>query len=419
VWLLATAIVAVPMLIALKDAATGMSNGYPGFLLGSIPGGVDQIADLGFGAIGSMLAGLNVQISARGSVGMQSASAVGTVSLAPLLMLVIFAVILGRRTMSAARARPGTTLAAYLRPAIVAAIVTSLALYVATTLLTSSIGGTLDSAILDQAYELSYKGGPTLSGLLLTLFPALLVGGIVGSLLGGGWPHLVAWITGRAKGDAATRTMALLPLTMFAGAGYIVGLLIASVAGLVAALAWAAMNNVDIGQLLPFLPAAIVLAPNAAAVLMLAGTGTSMGFSTVTSDGGYSSSGMVSLWGADLPIVLFGVAALLLPGVIAGVMARSRRADLTPGLVSGIGAVVGIILLLVAVLAVPSLSASGNGAGMGASGSAKFVFDLGQAVLVGGIAAIGSAIVGYRFSGGMSEPVASQLDRLPGPPGQG
>jgi NAD/NADP transhydrogenase beta subunit len=166
--------------------------------------------------------------------------------------------------------------------------------------------------------------------------------------------------------------------------------------------------------MLPYLPAVAALAPNAIAMLMLAGTGADLGYGTSVSGSAGTNAATYSLWSADLVWVVAGIAALLLPGIVAGIVTRGRNASATPGMVAAAGAFAGLIALIVAIVAAPSLSAAASASTGASSGSTKFVFDLGQAVLIGAIITIGSAIAGYRFGGGLAAPVGNQVDRLAG-----
>jgi hypothetical protein len=412
-WFVITLIVAFPMLSALRDTAYGLPGAS--FLGGSFGSSLDQLTQIGLGAIGSILAGLNVQVSANGATSGGSSSAIGTVGFAPILTLALFGVIVAKRSMSAAREHSGANLGDYLRPAALAAGITALALYVAALLLTSSIGGSLNSAIGSGQVDINYKGGPTFGGLLLTLFPTLLASAVIGALLGGGWPRLVEWVSAKSAAGRSQQVMTFVPLAGYALGGYVAALAVASVGGFVILVVWALINNVDLGAMLPYLPGMFALTPNAVAVLMLAGTGAEIGVATVVPGTSASNAAMVSLWNADLLWVLAGVAALVLPGLAAGIIARSRTNQATPSMVAIVGGFTGLLLLIGAVLAVPSFSASSvaGGGSYGISGSTKFLYDMGQAVLVGGILTVGSAIAGYRFGGGLAAPVAAQVDRLP------
>jgi hypothetical protein len=83
-----------------------------------------------------------------------------------------------------------------------------------------------------------------------------------------------------------------------------------------------------------------------------------------------------------------------------GVIARRRVPAATPGTVALVGALTGLVALAAAVVAVPSVGAGGSMYGYSSLAGMHFVFDLGQAFRVGGLAIVITTLAGFRYGGG-------------------
>lgn len=96
-------------------------------------------------------------------------------------------------------------------------------------------------------------------------------------------------------------------------------------------------------------------------------------------------------------------------------LGRSGTLAATPAVVALCGGATGLIALIVAVMAVPTMALDAGVLYGSGSGSVKFVFDFGQAFIIGGLAIVGTTLVGYRFGGGdaaaISEQAGSRLQR--------
>ncbi len=404
-WIAVTLVVVVPLSDAVRGSSGALSSGVG---VGGI--GTESLLSLlafGTGVVGSMLAGLNFQVSATSGVGSGS----GTVGLAPLLTLSLFAVIAFMRTRQFARQTASATVGAFLRPAVTAAAVTAVLLYAGALILTSGIGGAVDSVSGSSGYTPVVHGGPSLGAMLFVLFPVLLAANALGALRGGGWPHFLAWLSARTPSPRREQALALLPFVGYAAAGYVAAVVVSSVVGLVVLLVAAVINGADVVTLLRAVPAAAVMMPNFAALFVLAGTGTSIGVTYAGS--GLSQAATGSLWNAPLEWVLSGVVVLLLPGLLAGVIARSRTLSATPGMMALTGGITALIALVVAVIAVPTVALDAGALYGSGSGSAKFVFDFGQAFIIGGLAVVGTTLVGYRYGDGAAAAIAGRVPRGP------
>ena len=403
IWLAATLLVTVLLSdLARQQAYSGFGSSNLGYL-GA--GTLDSFLSAGTGVIAALFAGLGYQVAANGSVG----AAVST-SLAPLALLALYAIAIGRAARTAARRRGGSTLAEFAGPALLGAAFGAAAMYIGALLLSTSLGGTIDSIGGSSSGSISVQGGPTFGGLLFVLFPTLAAGAVTGALAGGGWSFLMARLEPQLAQPSIARVVVRLPLVAYSLAGYIVALVIGSVLAIVLLVAFSLSNVADVVQLVRLLPAIVLLMPNAVAIIVLAGTGTQMGLGATGVAAGSVPVSTGSLWSLPIEWVLAGLAAVLLPGLIAGVVTRARLPAATPGLVAAVGALTTIVALVAAVLAVPSFAAQGQVFVAGASAGTKLVFDLGQAILVGAIAMIGTALVGFRYGG-------SAATRVPDVPG--
>jgi len=412
IWLAATLLVTVLLSDLVRQQAysgLGSSN------LGNLGAGtLDSFLSAGTGVIGALFAGLGFQVGANGSAGAlgttTNVGAAVSLSLLPLALLALYAVAIGRAARTAAMRRGGTTLAEYAGPALLGAAFGAAAMYVGALLLSTSLGGALNSIGGSSGASIAVQGGPTFGGLLFVLFPTLAAGALTGALAGGGWSFLMARLEPQLAQPSIARVVVRLPLLAYGLAGYLVALVIGSVLAIVVVVALSLTNGADIVQLARLLPAIVLLMPNAIAILVLAGTGTQMGLAATGVAAGSVPVSTGSLWSLPIEWVLAGLAIVLLPGLIAGVVTRARMPAATPGLVAAVGALTGLVALIAAVLAVPSFAAQGQVFVSGTSAGTKLVFDLGQATLVGAIAMVGTALVGYRYGG-------SAATRVPDVPG--
>jgi hypothetical protein len=411
IWLAATLLVTVLLSdLARQQAYSGFGSSNLGYL-GA--GTLDSFLSAGAGVIGALFAGLGFQVGANGSAGALGTTNVGaavSLSLLPLVLLALYAVAIGRAARTAARRRGGTTLAEYAGPALLGAAFGAAAMYVGALLLSTSLGGALNSIGGSSSASIAVQGGPTFGGLLFVLFPILAAGALTGALAGGGWSFLMARLEPQLAQPSIARVVVRLPLLAYGLAGYLVALVIGSVLAIVVVVALSLTNGADIVQLARLLPAIVLLMPNAIAILVLAGTGTQMGLAATGVAAGSVPVSTGSLWSLPIEWVLAGLAIVLLPGLIAGVVTRARMPAATPGLVAVVGALTGLVALVAAVLAVPSFAAQGQVFASDANASTKLYFDLGQAILVGAIAMVGTALVGYRYGG-------SAATRVPDVPG--
>jgi hypothetical protein len=412
IWLAATVLVTVLLSDAVRQqiySGFGSSNlGYLG------AGTLDSFLRAGTGVIGALFAGLGYQVGASGTAGALGTStnvgAAFSTSLLPLALLALYAVAIGRAARTAARRRGGATLAEFAGPALLGAAFGAAAMYVGALLLSTSLGGALSSIGGSSTGSISVQGGPTFGGLLFVLFPTLAVGALTGALAGGGWSTLLARLEPQLAQPSIARVVVRLPLLAYGLAGYVVALVIGAVLAIVVLVTLGLTEGADVVQLARLLPAIVFLMPNAIAILVLAGTGTQMGLGTTGVAAGSASVPTGSLWNLPIEWLLAGLAMLLLPGLIAGVVTRARMPAATPGLVAAVGALTALVALVAAVVAVPSFAAQGQVFVGGANAGTKLVFDLGQATLVGAIAMIGTALVGFRYGGS----AATMVPDVPG-----
>ena len=397
VWLVATLITA----LLISDAVRSQLYSLPGTTeFGYIVAGATEgLLSAGTGVIAALLAGLGYQVGASGSTNVGATFSAGLV---PLSTLALFAITIGRSARRQARERGGSTLGDYLGPAVLGAAVAGVAIYLGALLLSTSLGGILDSFTEAIGGSVSVRGGPTMSGLLFVLFPTLAIGASVGALAGGGWGLLLARLEPQLAQPSFARVIARLPLLLYGAVGFLVAVIAGSVVA-TAVLALAALGGgADLFLLVRLLPAVLLLMPNAVAVLILAGTGAQMGLGATGAAAASVPTQTGSLWDLPLEWVLAGLVTLAAPGLIAGVITRARVPSATPGLVAAVGALTGVVALVGASLAVPSFAAQGQVFVSSTSGSTKLVFDMGQAVLVGGVAMIGTALVGFQYGGSAS-----------------
>lgn len=409
VWLAATLITT----LLISDAVRSQLYSMPGMrAFGYMAAGVTEgFLSAGTGVIGALLAGLGYQVGASGSAGAlgtsTNVSAAFTAGLVPLSTLALFAVTMGRGARSQARRRGGTTLTDYLGPAVLGAAVAGIAIYLGALLLSTSLGGTLDSFTGSLGGGVSVRGGPTISGLLFVLFPTLAIGATVGALAGGGWTLLLARLEPQLAQPSFARVIARLPLLLYGAVGYLAALVVGSVVSTVVLVAMALAQGADLFLLVRLLPAILLLMPNAVAILTLAGTGAQLGLGATGAAAASVPTQTGSLWDLPMEWVVAGLVMLAVPGLIAGVITRARIPAATPGLVAAVGALTGVVALIGASLAVPSFTAQGQVFVSSASGSTKLVFDMGQAVLVGGVAMVGTALVGFQYGGSAATRVPS------------
>ena len=411
VWLAATLLVTVLLSDAVRQQAY---SGFGSSNLGSLGAGtLDSFLSAGAGVIGALFAGLGFQVGANGSLGGNSGGSAST-GLLPLSLLALYAVVIGRAARAAARRRGGSSLTEFAGPALLGAAFGAAAMYIGALLLSTSLGNALNSIGGSTDAIVSVQGGPTFGGLLFVLFPTLAVGALVGALAGGGWSYLLARLEPQLAQPSIARVVVRLPLLLYGVAGYLVALVAGSAVATVIVVVWAISNGADIAQLVRLLPALILLMPNAVAILVLAGTGTQLGLGATGAAAGSVPVSTGSLWNLPLEWVLAGLVAVLLPGLLAGVVTRARMPAATPGLVATVGAATGVVSLLAAVLAVPSFAGQGQLFGFGGSAATKLYFDLGQAVLVGAIAMIGTAFVGFLYGGTAATRVPDVPDLIGG-----
>jgi hypothetical protein len=364
------------------------------FALGDL---TDRIVNGTYGVVGSLLAGLGYHLSLSGSAGAYGLSAGGTgdvnFAVVPLGSLLVLGVLSALGSRSSLRRRPVPSAEAVLVRVTLVAAAGALALYLVAMFMgmAFSASGTESYTGASLSGSLGLSGGPAFGNLLLVLFPALWLGAAVGGLALG-----LGFMPGAAQ--ARSRLEPYVPMVIAGLGGYAIGLIVVSIGVCLGFLYLIATSggSYDPGTIGRLVPGIVAFLPNVAAFVILAGSGTPIG-ATTTGASTPASIPAGSVWQAGIVIAGLSVLALLIPGFLAGTILRGRAPGATPGMVVAVAALVGLLALIGAVVALPSVSVAAQTAIAGQTGSFAVTFDLGQAVVLGGIGVVISTFAGFQF----------------------
>lgn len=333
-----------------------------------------DVLSTSFGVIGSLLAGFGYHISVSGSGGVGGYSAAlgggsASMSVIPLGSVLLFAALLAFRLKKATGVAPVRSLNEAAIRVVASAALVAVPIWLLVSALTPSFDASFQQAVggTSLGASASLSGGPNGGGLLL-FFAILMVGGAVGVLAGS--PSTV--------NDLTDRLAARVVMARVIGAGvggYVFALALTTCLGVVVAvvvgIGASIFKGLDPAIVFKVIPAALAVAPTAAALLFAGATGsgidtTGHGFAAACTPSysylGYTNvAGCVqahapSFWDYGPIVILLSLALLALPGLITGmILARNGRPlplhTLTAGLVAA-----GMIVVLTQI-ASPSASA--------------------------------------------------------------
>jgi hypothetical protein len=358
-------------------AAQTLTSDVTGQLLGSGPlsifdasslfGSLSQVIQ---GAAASLMGGLGYQLSGGASLGAgglgASVSAIGSLSVVPLGAVLLLAALAG---LGARRGLTEDGDAGWRAVAVRITVLATLASGAIYAL--ASFDGSTFSAAGNPAGgllggTLSVTGGPMPDHLVVVLFPLLWLGAAWGMADRVAWERDLPPVAVRRvrRGSALARTALVGYLAALLGIAALFALALGSLA-LTGALG-------PDGGLVGLVPLVLTLLPNLAGLAIAAGSGAPVSL------GGTNAS----VWQLGPLLALLGVAALALPGLLAGCFLVRRVRDASPIEVALVGFGAALTALVGAALAIPSVAASGSAGAYGTAATAGLGLDLGQAALV-------------------------------------
>ena len=386
--------------------------------IGSLPvlsTGLGAIGSATYGLVASLFGGLGYHLGvglSGGALGVSASATAGIdVSATALGALSLTAVASFAGIRASLRRQPRYTRGPVLVRLTLASVISTVAIFLAASLLGSLLGGSfvghpgvgLGPFSVSGTIEGALRGGPTVHR-LPALFLAIWTGAFLGGTASLGARRIVGeWL--------ATRGARFVPEIVAAIGGSIVAMAILGVAYLIACAVWWVTVPGDVFSGFRLLPAFVAYLPNWIGEMAVLATGTPLQTTDAAAAGG---SSLLSIWSLPAWLIALGIATAMLPGFIAGVILRGRDPRATPGHVVAVAVGVVGLGMLVAALALPGIAVSGSAAGQLAAQKLRFTFDARQVILVGGITTILTSFLGFQVGARLWRPMVRLIPALAG-----